>query len=170
MKCNKIRDLLSSYLENELPSEKKSLVRDHLNSCRKCSSLFVSLKEAKTSLSSFSEVDISNDLTHRLYAIPLETTLKIKPRSRYFDFLFRPSLQPVFAALSIIMILFSLYTIYPDRAGINRIVNRQLHIGYNKIDKIFAEAESFTSSLGEHKDNILYSLKNKNPFGGEKGK
>jgi len=170
MKCKQIQDQLSSYLENELSSQNKAFVEHHLKICQECSSLYIYLKEIRFSMESFPEIDVSENLSRRLYVIPKKSMEKKKKRFIRFDFLTTPSLQPVFAAASILMILVSLYTVYPDRAGLNRTVDRQLHLGYNKIEKLYARAESFTSSLGEHKDNILYSLKNLNLFGGGKEK
>ncbi len=170
MKCKQIQDLLSSYLENELSSHDRAVVEHHLKTCKECSSLYIYLKETRFSLESFPEVDVSENLSGRLYMIHKKSMEKKKKRFMRLDFLTMPSLQPVFAAASILMILVSLYTVYPDQAGLNRTVDRQLHLGYNKIEKLYAQAESLTSSLGEHKDNILYSLKNLNLFGGGKEK
>lgn len=170
MKCKQIQDMLSSYLENELSSPDRAIVEHHLKTCQECSSLYIYLKEIRFSLESFPEVDVSENLSRRLYVIPKKSMGKKKKRFMRLDFLTIPSLQPVFAAASILMILVSLYTVYPDKASLNRTVDRQLHLGYNKIEKLYARAESFTSSLGEHKDNILYSLKNLNLFRGGKEK
>jgi predicted anti-sigma-YlaC factor YlaD len=162
MKCEKIEELLSPYLENELSPEEKKLVQEHLESCKSCRILFSSLAEAKRSLSDFPQLEVSRSLLDRLYSIPAK-----KKRFRLsFDFLLRPSLQPVLAAATIFLTLISFYAFNPNRKAIDKSIDRQFHLGLNKVEKLYAKAESFTSSLGEYKDNILVSLKNMKIFGG----
>jgi len=162
MKCEKIEELLSPYIEDDLSSEEKKAVEDHLKTCQSCSDFLSFIKEGQESLADFPQLEVSENLLDRLYAIPSE-----KKKFRFsLDFLLRPSLQPIFAAATILLIFVSFYFYHPDRKLINKSIDRQIHLGYSKIERMYAKAESFTDSLGAKKDNILVSLKNMNPFGG----
>lgn len=162
MKCEKIEEFLSPYLDNELSPEEKKLVQEHLESCKECRLLFSSLKEARQALSAFPELEVSEHLAERLQSIPAK-----KKRFRLsFDFLLRPSLQPVLAAATIFLTLISFYAFNPNRKAIDKSIDRQFHLSLNKVEKLYAKAESFTINLGEYKDNILVSLKNMKIFGG----
>jgi predicted anti-sigma-YlaC factor YlaD len=163
MKCEGIEELLSPYLEGNLTPEAKKDVETHLETCKDCSSLLAFLKETMESLSEFPEAEVSESLMNRLYSIP---DLKRKFRMN-LDFLVRPSLQPVFAAASIVLILLSFYFFHPEKNQFDKAVSHQLHQGYSEIGKLYAKAESFTQSIGEYKDNILVSIKNINPLGRE---
>jgi hypothetical protein len=116
---------------------------------------------ATDSLAAFPEVEPSPDLTAKLYAIP---DRKKKPRFS-LDFLVKPSLQPVFAAATVLLIIFSFYMFGPYKKDIDKSVNRQIHRGYSQLEKLYAKAGSVTDSLGATADTILVSLKNINPLG-----
>ncbi len=161
MACEKIQDLLSPYLDGELTSEAKAEVDAHLSSCRECAELLSLLRIATDSLASFPEVEPSRDLKAKLYAIP---DRKKKPRFS-LDFLVKPSLQPVFTAATVLLIIFSFYMFGPYKKDIDKSVNRQIHRGYSRLEKLYAKAGSVTDSLGATADNILVSLKKINPLG-----
>ena len=163
MECKHYEKLLSPYLENNLPLDERKAVKAHLDICQDCRSLLGFMQEAIKSLSDFPEVEITHDLFNLLRQIP-EKKNRLKLR---FDFLLRPSLQPILAAATILLTLFSFYAFNPNRDQINRSVNRQIHLGFSKMEKLYARAESFTDSLGEYKDDIMVSLKNLNPLSGD---
>ncbi len=162
MKCEQILEQLSLYLDGELPADESKAVQKHLKTCPECAALFFSMKEMHASLSDFPEIEFSSHLKKKLYAVPGK-----KEKKPFFrlDFLTRPALQPILGAASLLLILFSLYTTYPNRASLNKTVDRQLHLGIKKVEKLYAGAESITASLGQYKENVLYSLKNINVFG-----
>jgi len=162
MECEKIEELLSPYLEDEFSLEEKKEVKKHLKTCKSCSVLYSFMEETKESLADFPELEISEDLLDRLYSIPG----KKKRFKLGFDFLLRPSLQPVLAATIIVFTLISFYLFNPNKHHIDKSVSRQVHLGYSKIETLYAKAASFADSLGEYKDNILVSLKNIKLFGG----
>jgi hypothetical protein len=70
------------------------------------------------------------------------------------------------AAATILLTVVSFYMFHPNRSAINDAIERQFHLGLSKIEKLYAEAESITQSLGEYKDSFLFSLNNLNPFKG----
>ena len=162
MRCEHIEELLSPYLEDELNQEEKRAVKEHLETCKNCSLLFSYMRETRESLTGFPEMEVSENLLDRLYSIPG----KKKRFKLSFDFLFHPSLQPVLAAATILLMVVSFYSLNPDRNRINKSISRQIHLGYSKVEKLYARAETFVDTLGEHKDNILVSIKNIKLFGG----
>ena len=162
MKCENIEELLSPYLEYELNPEERRAVESHLRTCQSCAALLSFLKETKESLAGFPELELSDNLLDRICTIP--------ERKRKFqinlDFLLQPSLQPILAVATILIVMISFYFFNPNREDIDSSVNRQVHLGYSKIEKLYAKAESFTDNLGAYKDNVLVSLKKINPFRG----
>ncbi len=160
MNCEHIHNLLSSFMEDELSAEEKKRVEAHLEECADCRTLLASLKDAREAMMSFPELEVSESLLNRLSAIP--------HRKRRFqlelDFLLRPSFQPILTAATIIMTLVSFYLFNPNKDEIDKSINRQFHLGYSQVEKLYSRAESFTASLGEYTDNVLVSLKNLNPF------
>jgi predicted anti-sigma-YlaC factor YlaD len=165
MKCEKIEELLSPYLENELSPEEKGAVAKHLKTCENCSLLFSFMEETKESLAGIPELEVSENLLDRLYSISSKKK-RFKLRLPSLDFLVRPSLQPVLTVATIMLIMISFYFFGPNKSSIDKSISRQIHLGYSKIERLYAKAESFTASLGEHKDNILVSLKNIKLLGG----
>ncbi len=165
MKCEKIEQLLSPYLEDELNPEEKGAVANHLKTCEKCSLLFSLMKETRESLADIKELEVSENLLDRLYSIPREKK-RFKLRLPNFDFLLRPSLQPVLTVATIMLIMISFYFYGPNKSSIDKSISRQIHLGYSKIEELYAKAEFFTASLGEYKYNILVSLKNIKLLGG----
>lgn len=161
MECPTIEELLSPYLEDELNREDRNKVKEHLKTCSSCTSLLSFIKEAHESLVDFPETEVSESLLNRLYNIP-EKKKKFKLS---FDFFVRSSFQPILAAATIVLTFFSFYFFNPDKNQIDKSINRQVHLGYSKVEKLYAQAESFTGSLVAYKDNILVSLKNTKLFG-----
>ena len=165
MKCERIEELLSPYLEDELSPEEKGAVAKHLKTCESCSLLFSYMEETRESLAGIPELEVSENLLDRLYSISSKKK-RFKLRLPSFDFLVRPSLQPVLTVATIMLIMVSFYFFGPNKSSIDKSISRQIHLGYSKIETLYARAESFTASLGEHKDNILVSLKNIKLLGG----
>ena len=154
MKCEKIEELLSPYLENDLSSEEQAAVKNHLQTCSNCSSLLSQLEEIHESLTDFPELDVSQDLRERLYALPR----KKRKFSLGLDFFLRPSLQPVLAVASIFFILISFYFFHPNKKSINQSLERQVHLGYSKITKLYTKGGYFKEDLNAFKNNVLDSL------------
>ena len=161
MKCEHIEELLSSYIEDELAADERRAVKEHLRICRNCVTLLSLLQETTDSLARFPQAEVSEGLLEKIYAIPTQK----KKFSLRLDFLLKPSLQPILAAATVLMTVVSFYTFNPNRDAINKSINRQLHLGYRKAGYIYSKAESFAASLGEHKDNILESIKSVKLFG-----
>ena len=162
MNCEKIEEFLSLYLEDEIGLEEKKMVDNHLQRCQACALIASTLKETREALSGFPELEVSRSLLKRLYAI----SEREKKFSFSLDFLLKPSLQPVFSVATVIMIVFSLYLFHPNKKYIDRAIDQKIHLGYSQVEKLYAEAGSWTDRLGDYKDNILLSIKNLRIFGG----
>lgn len=86
MDCKKIRQLLPSYLEDDLKSGQKKLVEDHLIQCPDCTKIFNSLEETVSSLRSLGEVKTPADFlegVHRkieVYEKRVETVFPLSER------------------------------------------------------------------------------------------
>jgi anti-sigma factor RsiW len=166
MECERIEELLSPYLEDELTQEERQTVDNHLRTCASCAELLSLMRQAKESLASFPEVDVIEGLTEKLYDL-----LQKRRKFRFVaDFLLRPSFQPIMAAATVLLVFVSFYVFHPERSTINRSLERQFKIGFSKVEKLYAEAESITHTLGEYKDNLLVSIKDFKPFRGNEEK
>ncbi len=154
MKCEKILELLSPYVENELSAEEKVAVKNHLQTCPSCSSLLLNLEETHESLADFPELEVSQDLLERLYALPR----KKRKFNLGLDFFLRPSFQPVLAVVSIFFILISFYFFHPNKKSIHQSLERQVHLGYSRIVRLYAKTGYFKEDLSAFKDNFLESL------------
>lgn len=67
MNCKKIRQLLPSYLENDLKPGQKKLVKGHLSRCSDCTRVFDSLKETVSSLRPAMKVDVPVDFLEEIH-------------------------------------------------------------------------------------------------------
>jgi hypothetical protein len=114
-------------------------------------------------LKGFPEVEPGPALLARLYAVP-EKKQFFKP---VFDFLVRPDLQPVYAAFTVLFIALSFVFFAPQGRGIQKAIDRQLHLGYSQVEKLYAKAGSVTDELGSFKNTVVDSIKTLNPLKGQ---
>ena len=161
MSCERIQDLLSPYLDGELAPAERAEVDAHLAACPECADLLARLRTALAAFASFPEVDLSENLRARLSAIPEQAR---QPRFS-LDFLFKPALQPVLAAATGFLMLFSVYMVSPNKGSINRTISLQLHRGINSVEKLYVKAGSLTDRLGEFATGLFASAKDINPLG-----
>ena len=64
------------------------------------------------------------------------------------DFLLRPSLQPVFAGATGLLVFISFLAFSPAGRTFQKSFNRQLHVGYSTVEKLYAKAGSLTDEIG----------------------
>jgi hypothetical protein len=166
MTCERFEELLSAYFEAELSAPEKREMEAHAATCSPCAELLSLFRETQGALRSFPDVEPSPTLMARLYAIP-EKKKFFKP---VFDFLLRPDLQPVFAAFSVLFIAVSFVFFAPQGHGIRKAIDRQLHLGYSRVEKLYAEAGSVTDELGSLKNTVVDSFKALNPLKGQEDK
>ena len=160
MSCERIENLLVSYADGELEAADRAAVEAHLRTCEDCAALLDCLRAASASLAALPEIEPDPELRRTLHAIPSRKSAA----RRAFDLLLKPSLQPFYAAASILLALVSLYAINPDKSAIDKAVSRTLHRGYGRVEKIYARAGAVTDSLGDFAQNIYGSLDKLNPF------
>jgi anti-sigma factor RsiW len=160
MSCDLVEERLVAYADGELSPEEAALYEAHFRDCPECAKLLLSLRATSKSLASFPEIEPPAALKERLYAIPARKKFRIN-----LDFLLRPALQPVFAAATALLLLFSLYMMNPEKKQIQEAVSRQIHRGYGQFEKLSAKAGSVTDSLGSYADGVFAALKRLNPLG-----
>ena len=163
MNCERFEELLSAYLEGELSAGERAGMDAHLAACASCSELLAVSREMREVLAGFPEAEPGPELMARLYAIPEKKSF-FKP---VFRFLLRPDLQPVFAALSVLVIAVSFVFTAPQGRGIQKAINRQLHLGYSQVEKLYAKAGSLTDELGSLETTVADSIKTLNPLKGQ---
>jgi anti-sigma factor RsiW len=150
-----VEEILSAYMEGGLDGTLAADVGRHLASCPDCSLLLEAMKDAREALGALPEVEPSPDLLRKLYAIPEKGRFRLVP-----DFLLRPSLQPVFAGATTLLVFLSFLAFSAGGRTFQKSLNRQLHIGYSTVEKLYAKAGSLTDEMGSYKEMILSSLKN----------
>jgi anti-sigma factor RsiW len=161
MSCERIQELLSPYLDGDLSPSERAEMDSHLKACPDCAELLGRLRTALAAFASFPEVDLSEDLRARLSAIPDQAR---RPRFS-LDFLFKPALQPVLAAATGFLMLFSVYMVSPNKSAINRTISLQFHRGISSVEKLYVKAGSLTDRLGEFANGLFASAKDINPLG-----
>ncbi len=159
-------EMLSAYLEGELDGARRAEIETHLGACPECASLLEAMRDARDALASLPELEPSPDLLRRLYAIP-ERKRKFRPVR---DFLLRPSLQPVFAGATGLLVFLSFLTFSPGGRALQKSLNREVHAGYGQIERLYAKAGSIPAEIGARKEMILDSLRSVDILGkgGEK--
>ncbi len=148
-------EMLSAYLEGELDGARKAEVETHLAGCPECASLLEAVRDARDALGALPELEPSPDLLRRLYAIP-ERKRRFRPIR---DFLLRPSLQPLFAGATGLLVLISFLAFSPGGRSLQKSLNREVHAGYGRIERLYAKAGSIPGEIGARKEMILGSLR-----------
>ncbi len=160
MKCARLEKLLPMYLENELSPKEMRLVEKHLAQCSSCADILASLTKINSILASLPELEVSPSLQARLYAIPYQKKAPAKKFSALFDWLLRPSLQPILAAASIFLFIISFFLFHPDGRFLSRTLNEQVHVGLSRVERFVAKAEGLPGYLPVVRESIQKSLKN----------
>jgi anti-sigma factor RsiW len=170
MTCERIEGLLSAYLEGELAAAERAEVDAHLGACRECASLAVLMKEAMGATAGFPEVEPSPALLSKLYAIPAAQVEKKRFFRPVFDWLGRPALQPVYAALTGVFIVLSFVLFHPEGRGIRKQISVQFHRGVGTVEKLYAEAGSLKGEIGAFSANVVKSFNTLGLLGGDEKK
>jgi anti-sigma factor RsiW len=159
-------EMLSAYLEGELDGAPRAEIETHLGACPECASLLEAMRDARDALASLPELEPSPELLRRLYAIP-ERKKRFRPVR---DFLLRPSLQPVFAGATGLMVFLSFLVFSPAGRSFQKSLDRQVHAGYGRIEKLYVKAVAIPDELGARKESLLDSLRSVDILGkgGEK--
>jgi hypothetical protein len=159
---------LSAYLEGELDGARKAEVETHLAACAECASLLEAMRDTREALGTLPELEPSPALLRRLYAIP-ERKKRFLPIR---DFLLRPSFQPVFAGATGLLVFLSFLAFSPGGRSLQKSLNREVHAGYGRIERLYVKAGSIADEIGARKEDLLGSLRSVDILGkgGEKNK
>ncbi|MHB8054104.1 MAG: anti-sigma factor family protein [Candidatus Aminicenantales bacterium] len=158
MECNRIAELLPSYVDGELEAAEKVRVEAHLHSCAECAALSALLAETDAALAAFPDLDPGYELRTRLAAIAGR-----KPRFSIFALLRRPQLQPVLVAASALGIAVSLYLLNPSRREFDKTIVRAFHRGVGTVETLYSRAGAVTDKLGAYAENFYASIQSIKP-------
>jgi len=158
MTCERIEELLSAYLEGELAPRERAGVEAHLASCPECAELAGLMKETLAAAAGFPEAEPSPALYERLYGIPGAKREKKRLFGPAFDWLSRPALQPVYAALTALLMVVSFVAFHPEGRGIRKQINLRLHQGIGSVEKLYADAGSVKGDIKAFSANVVKSF------------
>jgi predicted anti-sigma-YlaC factor YlaD len=146
MDCQKIEDLISMYIEDELSRELHDEVALHLDECEECRKL----KEKIEDLMGFFpelEEEVPFYLKNRLYYIPESQETEAMLESRYYLLRW---IAAVIGTFVLFLNLFYFTNIYPP-------ANRVLHSAAGQIQTITVQAEAFIQKVAETRGMVLIS-------------
>jgi predicted anti-sigma-YlaC factor YlaD len=158
MTCERIEGLLSGYLEGWLAAAEKAEVDAHLAECPECAGLAALMRETLAATASFPEVEPSPALMAGLYAIPEAKREKKRIFRPVFDWLGRPAMQPVYAALTGVFIVLSFVLFHPEGRGIRKSIDIQFHRGIGTVEKLYADAGGIKGEIRAVSANFIKSF------------
>lgn len=157
MNCQEFREVFSDYLDDVLADDVRRAAEEHLAGCRDCASLAGAAEANLDVLADLPELDPGPALMTRLYAIP-------RPERKNFfrsviDLLGRPAMQPALAALTVVMIFLTFLSGHPQGRLLRRTIDRELHAGYNQVEKLYAQSGKLTGEVGSLADSVVDKIK-----------
>jgi anti-sigma factor RsiW len=156
------------FVEGELGAEDRRQLESHLTGCPDCRRLVDCLQRAETGLAAFPELEVSPALLERLRAIPRVEQKKAKSEIRTegrLGFLrLRPSLQPILAGAFLLLVFASAMVFTPAGGRLLKTLDRQFHLGYNQVEKLYAGVERLADSLNSKKEEIIVAIKSASPL------
>lgn len=158
MTCERIEERLSAYLEGELAPAERAAFEAHLAACPGCAGLAVVMRNAMAAAAAFPEIEPSPALYARLYAIPEEKREKRRLVRPVFEWLARPALQPVYAALTAFIAVLSFVLFHPEGQGIRKKIDIELHRGLGTVEKLYADAGTIKGEVGTIAGNMIKSF------------
>ncbi|MGZ5495439.1 MAG: anti-sigma factor family protein [Candidatus Aminicenantales bacterium] len=170
MTCQRIEELLSAYLEGGLAAAERAEVESHLAACPDCAALAGLMKKTMAAGEGFPEIEPSPALYAKLYGIPEATREKKRTFRPVFEWLTRPSLQPVYATLTGLFIVLSFVLFHPEGRGIRKQIDIQLHRGIGTVEKLYADAGSVKGEIKALSANVVKSFNTLGLLGGDEKK
>ena len=101
MECNKIKEMLNSYLDNELPAEEVEHVKAHLETCDTCRQEFAELEEVKSMVKSLPHYSAPAEL-----AAKLESAYKPAPQPAGLLWRLRWAIPPLATAAAVTLVVY----------------------------------------------------------------
>ena len=116
MDCSDIQEKLSAYIEGVISSEEKTLIEEHLKSCRKCGESLADLRKTMEYVKNLEEIEPPEWLTQKVMA---RVRSEVKPKKGILQKLFYPLYIkiPLEAAAAILIAVTAIYifkTIQPE--------------------------------------------------------
>jgi predicted anti-sigma-YlaC factor YlaD len=170
MTCERFEELLSAYLEGELAAAERAAMDAHISACPACAELAGLMRETVAAAAGLREAEPSPALMARLYAIPEERTARGRLFRPVFDWLARPALQPVYAALTGFFIVLSFVLFHPEGRGIRKAIDVQFHRGLGAVEKLYADAGGIKGELKALSANVVRSFDSLGLLGGDEKK
>lgn len=170
MTCERIEELLSAYLEGGLTAAERAEVESHLAACPDCAALAGLMRETMAAAADFPEVEPSPGLYAKLYDIPAAARGKKRVVRPVFNWLTRPALQPVYAALTGLFIVLSFVLFHPEGRGIRKALDIELHRGIGTVEKLYADAGTIKGQVGAFAGNVVKSFNTLGLLGGDEKK
>lgn len=146
MNCELFEELLSSYLEGELPAKQNSNMQAHLKQCKNCLLLYKNTAAIIKNLPK-----LKKDIP-----LPLKNRLKMIPQSKTVETLKSNQLKWIAAIISTFALLLNLFYF----TNINPAVNKILHEIVFSIEKITVKAAGLIEDIKD--SGIFASSANEN--------
>ncbi len=145
MDCTRIEDLLSAFIENDLPERTMREVEAHLQECPSCLRLKETIEEL-VDLSGELEEEVPFFLRNRLYNIP--DVAEVEEPFRYG---FLKWVAAMLGTFVLFLNLFYFTNIYPS-------ANKTLHMFVSNVEKFAVEAGAVIERVKDTNTNILVSM------------
>lgn len=158
MTCARVEGLLSAYLEGALAPGERAEVEAHLAACPDCAELAGLIRETMAAAAGFPEVEPSPALLARLYEVPGAKRERKRLGRPVFEWLTRPALQPVYAALTGVFIVLSFVLFHPEGRGIRKRIDIGLHRGAAAVERLWAGAGTIKGEVGAFAGNVIKSF------------
>jgi len=118
MECGDVRERISAYIEGIISFEEKSVIDEHLKSCRKCSESLADLRKTLEHVKNLEDVEPPQWLTQKIMT---EVRAKEKTRKGILERLFYPLRVklPIEAAATLLMAVTAFYIFKSMQPGID---------------------------------------------------
>jgi len=153
MNCNRVEDLLSMYIEHELPKELHREISLHLEHCDRCKVLKEKIEELIYVFPDLEE-EVPFFLKNRLYYIPESQEVMIERRESKFFYL--KWLAAAIGTFVLFLNLFYFTNIYPP-------AKRVLHSVVARIKTFTVETGAFIDEVRASDGAALFSVFKKDP-------
>jgi hypothetical protein len=153
MKCQRVEDLLSMYIENELPKEIHREISFHLEHCDQCRVLKEKIEELIYIFPEMEE-EVPFFLKNRLYYIPESQTVMVERRES--KLLYLKWLAAAIGTFVLFLNLFYFTNIYPP-------AKRMLHSAVARVRTLTVETGAFIEEVRASDGAALFSVFKKAP-------
>ena len=142
----------------------------HLAACPGCAELAGLMRETVAAAARFPEAEPSPALLAKLYDIPEAERGKRRVFKPAFEWLTRPALQPVYAALTGVFIVLSFVLFHPEGRGIRKKIDIGLHRGASAVEDLWAGAGTVKGEVGAFAGHVIKSFDTLGLLGGNENK